>query len=127
MHDSQYRLAVAQQNSAYNQPPHPSFFLGNGMGAAPTPRMVLADSTNNVLGVPAARPDAAGVAIYPNPTSTIHIRVAGAFSYQAYNLAGQLVEQGTGHDDFNAGQGLKPGLRVRAASGAQTTVKVHKE
>ncbi len=31
MHDSQYRLSVAWQNVAYNQPPHPSFFLGHGM------------------------------------------------------------------------------------------------
>jgi rhamnogalacturonan endolyase len=30
MHDSQYRVAVAWQNTAYNQPPHPSFFLGAG-------------------------------------------------------------------------------------------------
>ena len=28
MHDSQYRLSVAWQNVGYNQPPHPSFFLG---------------------------------------------------------------------------------------------------
>jgi len=31
MHDPQYRLAVAWQNSAYNQPPHPGFYLGEGM------------------------------------------------------------------------------------------------
>jgi rhamnogalacturonan endolyase len=31
MHDSQYRSAIAWQNTAYNQPPHPSFFLGDGM------------------------------------------------------------------------------------------------
>jgi hypothetical protein len=31
MHDLQYRVAVAWQNVGYNQPPHPSFFLGNGM------------------------------------------------------------------------------------------------
>lgn len=30
MHDPEYRLAVAWQNVAYNQPPHPSFFLGDG-------------------------------------------------------------------------------------------------
>lgn len=30
MHDPQYRLAVAWQNVGYNQPPHPSFFLGDG-------------------------------------------------------------------------------------------------
>ncbi|KAF0094248.1 MAG: FG-GAP repeat-containing protein [Puniceicoccaceae bacterium 5H] len=31
MHDPNYRVAVAWQNSAYNQPPHPSFFIGNNM------------------------------------------------------------------------------------------------
>jgi rhamnogalacturonan endolyase len=31
MHDSQYRVAIAWQNVGYNQPPHPSFFLGEGM------------------------------------------------------------------------------------------------
>lgn len=31
MQDLQYRLAVAWQNTAYNQPPHPSFYIGEGM------------------------------------------------------------------------------------------------
>ena len=31
MHDRQYRLAIAWQNVAYNQPPHPGFYLGEGM------------------------------------------------------------------------------------------------
>ena len=35
MHDPNYRLAVAWQNVAYNQPPHPSFFLGHNMKAPP--------------------------------------------------------------------------------------------
>jgi rhamnogalacturonan endolyase len=30
MHNSQYRVAIAWQNVAYNQPPHPSFYLGDG-------------------------------------------------------------------------------------------------
>ncbi len=30
MHDAQYRMQVSSQNTAYNQPPHPSFFLGTG-------------------------------------------------------------------------------------------------
>ncbi|CAN7466985.1 rhamnogalacturonan lyase [Massilia sp. LjRoot122] len=36
MHDSQYRVQVAAQNAAYNQPPHPSFFLGEGMTPPPS-------------------------------------------------------------------------------------------
>ncbi|MFC7533053.1 RICIN domain-containing protein [Actinoplanes sp. GCM10030250] len=41
MHDSQYRVAVAWQNTAYNQPPHPSFFLGNGMTAPAQPNIYV--------------------------------------------------------------------------------------
>jgi hypothetical protein len=37
MHDPQYRTAIAWQNTAYNQPPHPSFFLGDGMTTPPWP------------------------------------------------------------------------------------------
>jgi len=35
MHDPQYRLAIAWQNVGYNQPPHPSFYLGEGMKFPP--------------------------------------------------------------------------------------------
>ncbi|MEU2247869.1 hypothetical protein [Streptomyces sp. NPDC019224] len=28
---------MAWQNTAYNQPPHPGFFIGNGMATAPRP------------------------------------------------------------------------------------------
>jgi rhamnogalacturonan endolyase len=41
MHDSQYRVAVAWQNTAYNQPPHPSFFLGNGMATPAQPNIYV--------------------------------------------------------------------------------------
>ncbi len=37
MHDTQYRVAIAWQNGGYNQPPHPSFYLGTGMTAPPQP------------------------------------------------------------------------------------------
>jgi rhamnogalacturonan endolyase len=36
MHDPQYRLAIAWQNVSYNQPPHPGFYLGEGMTGQPT-------------------------------------------------------------------------------------------
>ncbi|MFJ2510262.1 rhamnogalacturonan lyase [Streptomyces griseoviridis] len=37
LHDTTYRTAVSWQNTAYNQPPHPSFFIGDGMATAPRP------------------------------------------------------------------------------------------
>ncbi len=41
MHDPQYRLAIAWQNVGYNQPPHPGFFLGEGMKPAPRPNLTF--------------------------------------------------------------------------------------
>jgi len=42
MHDPQYRLAIAWQNVGYNQPPHPSFFIGEGMAEPPRPKIYTA-------------------------------------------------------------------------------------
>jgi rhamnogalacturonan endolyase len=39
MHDPQYRMAIAWQNVGYNQPPHPSFHLGEGMKPAKRPQI----------------------------------------------------------------------------------------
>jgi rhamnogalacturonan endolyase len=41
MHDPQYRLAIATQNVAYNQPPNTSFFLGTDMKKASKPNIIL--------------------------------------------------------------------------------------
>ena len=41
MHDPQYRAAVATQNTGYNQPPHPSFFIGNNMPDVATPKVFV--------------------------------------------------------------------------------------
>lgn len=49
MHDSQYRLAVAWQNTAYNQPPHPSFFLGDGMEQPAAPSIVVVGAPDEVV------------------------------------------------------------------------------
>ena len=37
LHDPQYRVALAWQNVGYNQPPHPSFFIGQDMATPPMP------------------------------------------------------------------------------------------
>jgi rhamnogalacturonan endolyase len=42
MHDSQYRVSVAWQNVAYNQPPHTGFRLGDGMSQPAQPNIYLA-------------------------------------------------------------------------------------
>jgi hypothetical protein len=39
MHDPMYRLGIAWQNVAYNQPPHTSFYLGTGMSTPSKPNI----------------------------------------------------------------------------------------
>jgi rhamnogalacturonan endolyase len=39
MHDPEYRLSIAWQNVGYNQPPHTSFYLGEGMTKPRRPRI----------------------------------------------------------------------------------------
>jgi rhamnogalacturonan endolyase len=43
MHDPVYRLGIAWQNVAYNQPPHTSFYMGEGM-SMPDPQIRVPES-----------------------------------------------------------------------------------
>jgi rhamnogalacturonan endolyase len=44
MHNPQYRLSIAWQNVAYNQPPHTDFYFGHGMERPPLPKIELVNS-----------------------------------------------------------------------------------
>ena len=44
LHDPQYRLGIAWQNVVYNKPPHPSFFLGDGMKPPTAPHIKVSNS-----------------------------------------------------------------------------------
>ncbi len=50
MHDPQYRLSIAWQNVAYNQPPHTSFYIGEGMKEPPKPNIVVKEPVVNKRG-----------------------------------------------------------------------------
>ncbi|MGY5353835.1 rhamnogalacturonan lyase family protein [Wenyingzhuangia sp. IMCC45467] len=41
MHDPVYRLSIAWQNVAYNQPPHLGFYFGGGMNNPPNPNIKM--------------------------------------------------------------------------------------
>ncbi|HEX5084605.1 MAG TPA: carbohydrate-binding protein [Blastocatellia bacterium] len=114
MHDRQYREAIAWQNTGYNQPPHPSFFLGDGMGAPPTPNIVLVG----------------GGAPTPTPTPT---PPPGSTTYQA-ELAqfggGSVTEttnggfNGTAYINFSSNGGFLQFNNVNGGSGGATTLRI---
>ncbi|HEY5961819.1 MAG TPA: rhamnogalacturonan lyase [Polyangiaceae bacterium] len=41
MHDPQYRMQVSSEQTAYNQPPHTSFWIGSGMSTPPVPKITV--------------------------------------------------------------------------------------
>jgi hypothetical protein len=96
MHDPQYRTAIAWQNSAYNQPPHPSFFLGYDMAAPPTPNIQVVSAS---LGVnKPAISLTSEVLAYPNPTKgQFTVQLNGTTSSKANivvtNMVGQIITQ----------------------------------
>ncbi len=49
LQDPQYRLALAWQNVGYNQPPHPSFYVGAGMDTPPVPNIEPIEDTSKGL------------------------------------------------------------------------------
>ncbi len=54
MHDTQYRTAIAWQNVGYNQPPHPSFYVGEDMATPSKPNVYTVGSykENTVASAP---------------------------------------------------------------------------
>lgn len=109
MHDPQYRMAIAWQNTAYNQPPHPSFYLGEGMDAAPTPNIQLVENvttavTNRLL--PELKVD-----VFPNPSVTSFvIKLDGPFTYSIVDVNGKMLEQNTVNGIAEAGKQLQAGV-----------------
>lgn len=49
MHDPVYRLGIAWQNVAYNQPPHLGFYIGGGTGNVPWPDMKAPRADRNLI------------------------------------------------------------------------------
>lgn len=104
MHDTQYRVAIAWQNSAYNQPPHPSFYLGVDMAAQSKPNII---TTNANLATKDFSDSAssAKALVYPNPTSqTFTIMAEGKFTYTIHNIAGLAIASGKGENQAEIGQ-----------------------
>lgn len=91
MHDAQYRMQVSSQNTAYNQPPHTSFFLGTGydLPARPT------DSVNTDGAV--ANPSKTGAVINTGYNYRIKNKKSGLYLEVVDSKAenGANVQQGT--------------------------------
>lgn len=129
VHDPQYRMALAWQNGAYNQPPHVSFFLGDGMEAPAKPNIVLIKNGGVVTDLEQGDPlyssnSDQSMSYSPNPfTEELYLRANEEFDYVIYDLVGNKVEQGNGQNAYYAGSRLSSGIylvKTNSQSGAKT-------
>lgn len=91
MHDPVYRLGIAWQNVAYNQPPHLGFYIGDGVGDAPIPNIhTIGYTPSGIKGVVgdsfSCRARMIEKTLYLDSESRIK-------SFGIYNLAGLLLKQ----------------------------------
>ncbi len=126
MHDPVYRLGIAWQNTAYNQPPHLGFYIGNGVANVPQPdikTVKYAAGSTAVQGV-----ELKPLRIYRNNNELTVSSSEMIESVQIYNITGQLMysTSNIGNQEFR--QHLSANhdvliVKVETASGIQT-VKV---
>jgi rhamnogalacturonan endolyase len=92
MHDPVYRLGIAWQNSAYNQPPHLGFYIGGGLSGITWPDITLVkyDTTQTSISQPSIKHTAS--TLYTNGILSIHSS-ENIHSIAVYSLQGWLLFQ----------------------------------
>lgn len=97
MHDPVYRLGVAWQNAAYNQPPHLGFYVGGGLSnvAMPDIEMVRYVSVPTVVQKLVKK----NVEVWGNGDEVTIAAPTNVRSIQIFSIFGQLLFQKNGIDD----------------------------
>ena len=91
MHDPVYRMGIAWQNAAYNQPPHLGFYIGDGLSNVPQPAMYTPRFNQSVSAVQNVKVQNA--LIYKSNESVIINSSEQIHSVSVYSLLGKLVFQ----------------------------------
>lgn len=118
MQNRQYRTAVAWQNVGYNQPPHPSFYLGEEMdmatvGGIPEEEDDDDDDEESPVTGFSGTPSVPQFKLYPNPSESIFfLDIKDDFSYVLHDSLGQVVEKGKGKDKVTIGHSLASGIYI---------------
>lgn len=71
MHDPQYRVAIAWQNTGYNQPPHLSYYLGEGMATPTKPNITIIGGSAANVAPTTSITSPANNATFASPTSIV--------------------------------------------------------
>jgi rhamnogalacturonan endolyase len=89
MHNPQYRLAVAWQNTAYNQPPYPDYYLGTGMSTPPQPNIYLTGGSAAAKVSDFTKVTNSELKITPNPVAnTVRLELKSTNTALQLNVTG---------------------------------------
>ena len=110
MHDIQYRTQVAGQNIAYNQPPHPSFYLGSDQNLPARPLIKITPPAGGPVtpDLTAAALNEGAVYTIQNENSGLYMEVEGGKSENAANVQQWGADDPASHNTWrvlSAGEG----------------------
>ena len=111
MHDPQYRVQVSAQQTAYNQPPHASFYLGSDQPLPARPSVtVLGQTTPTPTPTPNPEPVTPTAAVLPegsvfmlkNVNSGLYLEVANGSAEAGANLQQWGADSAAAHNTWRA-------------------------
>ncbi|MGE4433946.1 MAG: hypothetical protein AB7D40_08020, partial [Bacteroidales bacterium] len=129
MHDPVYRLGVAWQNVAYNQPPHLGFYIGDGVDNVPNPNIYTTDGLTDLTKKPVESP--VSVQAFARSDRSIGLRSSsGIQEIEIYAPTGQLLLQtsGNGEQDIQLSipkQNRLLLMRIQTDMGIQSIKHLH--
>lgn len=108
MHDVQYRTQVSAQNTAYNQPPHASFYLGSDEELPARPQVNVTEYTGGPIIIPSA-PSVTpatlvegGVYTFQNLNSGLYLEVESGTAANGTNVQQWGAEEAAAHNTWRA-------------------------
>ncbi len=109
MHDPQYRVQVSAQQTAYNQPPHPSFYLGSDQPLPARPSVTVLGQTTPTP-TPDPEPVTPTAAVLPegavfmlkNVNSGLYLEVANGSAEAGANLQQWGADSAAAHNTWRA-------------------------
>ncbi len=110
MQDPQYRAQVSAQQTAYNQPPHASFYLGSDQPLPARPNVTVLGKNTDPVPVPDPEPVAPTAAVLPegtvfmlkNVNSGLYLEVANGTAEAGANLQQWGADQSGAHNTWRA-------------------------
>jgi len=123
MHDPVYRLGIAWQNAAYNQPPHLGFYIGDGLDKVPQPTMYTPRFDQNPVSA-VQNATVQNAVIYKSGESVIINSSEVIHSVSVYSLLGKLIyrKDNIGKQEYNFTCPVNENIvvvKVNTASGVQ--------